>query len=100
MSRFLCILEVGGVEPKVSPTGKSSSEFDVFALSRFAYASRDVRGVLCVRRRARDSSMGRVQSEGPEILWRPSRFHGFVLLILLRVCPGPRVKIMYRRLGV
>ena len=44
-----------GVEPKVSPTGKSSSEFDVFALLRFKYASRDVRdvrGVPCVRRRA------------------------------------------------
>ncbi len=26
--------EVGGVKPKVPPTGKSSSEFDVFALSR------------------------------------------------------------------
>ena len=55
-------MEVGGVEPKVSPTGKSSSEFDVFALSRFAYASRDVRdvrGVPCVRRRARDRSITR-----------------------------------------
>ena len=63
-------MEVGGVEPKVSPTGKSSSEFDVFALSRFAYASRDVRdvrGVPCVRRRARDRSIGRDRSEGPEI---------------------------------
>ena len=52
--------EVGGVEPKVSPTGNSSSEFDVFALSRYAYASRDVRdvrGVPCVRRRARDRSI-------------------------------------------
>ena len=54
--------EVGGAKPKVSPTGKSSSEFDVFALSRFAYASRDVRdvrGVPCVRRRARDRSITR-----------------------------------------
>ena len=32
-----------------SPTGKSSSAFDVFALSRFAYASRDVRDVRDVR---------------------------------------------------
>ena len=41
--------EVGGVKPKVSPIGKSSSEFDVFALSRFAYASRDARDVCDVR---------------------------------------------------
>jgi len=41
--------EVGGVKPKVPPTGKSSSEFDVFALSRYAYASRDVRDVRACR---------------------------------------------------
>ena len=46
------VSEVGGAKPKVSPTGKSSSEFDVFALSRFAYASRDVRDVSCVTCRA------------------------------------------------
>ncbi len=39
------VLEVGGVIPKVSPTGSSSSEFDVFALSR--YASRDISCVTC-----------------------------------------------------
>ena len=48
--------EVGGVKPKVPPTGKSSSEFDVFALAHDAHASREVRDgrdVPCVRRRAR-----------------------------------------------
>ena len=73
-------LEVGGVMPKVSPTGNSSSEFDVFALSRYAYASRDVRDVRdvpCVRRRARDRSIGRVRSEGPEIRLRLRRSGGF-----------------------
>ena len=87
-TKALPLLEVGGVEPKVSPTGKSSSEFDVFALSRFAYASRDVRdvrGVPCVRRRARDRSIGLDRSEGPEIrlrLRRSARI--FLLLLLLR----------------
>ena len=54
--------EVGGAKPKVSPTGNSSSEFDVFALSRYAYASRymrDVRDMPCMRRRARDRSITR-----------------------------------------
>ena len=37
------------VKPKVPPTGKSSSEFEVFALSRYAYASRDVRDVRACR---------------------------------------------------
>ena len=41
--------EVGGVKPKVPLTGKASSEFDVFALSRYAYASRDVRDVRACR---------------------------------------------------
>ena len=51
-----------------SPTGNSSSEFDVFALSRFAYASRDMRDVRAVRAtsRVRDRSIGRGQSVGPD----------------------------------
>ena len=67
-------------------TGKSSSEFDVFALSRFAYASRDVRdvrGVPCVRRRARDRSIGRDRSEDPEIGLRLRRSGPIFLLLLL-----------------
>ena len=51
--------EVGVAKPKVSLTGNSSSEFDVFVLSRFAYASRDVSGVSCVRCRARGRSRAR-----------------------------------------
>ena len=82
-----------GVKTEGSPTGKSSSEFDVFALSRFEYASRDVcdaHVVLCVRRGARDRSIGRVRSEGPEIDLRLGRFQGFVLLfLLLRVSQSP-----------
>jgi len=35
------VSEVGGVKPQVPPSGKSSSELDVFALSRYAYASRE-----------------------------------------------------------
>ena len=80
--------EVGRVEPKVSPTGKLSFEFDVFALSRFAYASRDVRdvrGVPCVRRRARDRSIGRDRSEDPEIGLRLRRSGRIFLLLLLVV---------------
>ena len=86
------VSEVGGVEPKVSPTGKSSSEFDVFALSRYACAShgvRDVRGVPCVRRRARDRSIGRDRSEDPEIGLRLSR-SGRIFLLLC-CCSAARV---------
>ena len=73
--------------PKVSPNGKSSSEFDVFALSRYAYASRDVRDVRdvpCVRRRARarDRSIGRGRSEDPEIRLRLRQFRRIFLLLL------------------
>ena len=80
------MLEVGGVKPKVPPTGKSSSEFDVFALSRYAYASRDVRDVRDVRacrarRRARDRSIGRDRSDGPEIRLRLRR-SGRIFLLL------------------
>ena len=59
-----------------SPTGKSSSEFDVFALSRFAYASRgvrEVRGVPCVRRRARATDQSLGERIWPEIVLRPRR---------------------------
>ena len=80
------ISEVGGVKPKVPPTGKSSSEFDVFALSRFAYATRDVRdvrGAPCERRRACDRSIGRDWSEGPEIGLRLRRFGRIFLLLPL-----------------
>ena len=85
--------KLGGAKPKVSPTGKSNSEFDVFALSRFAYASRDVRdvrGVPCVRRRARDRSIGRDRSEDPEIGLRLSR-SGRIFLLLLLLCSAARV---------
>ena len=41
-----------------------------------------MRDVPCVRRRARDRSIGRVRSEGPEILWWLGRFRDFVLLLL------------------
>ena len=51
--------EVGGVEPKVPPTGNSSSEFDVFALSRYAYAPRDVRACVRATSRARQINRGR-----------------------------------------
>ena len=92
---ILSLSEVGGVKPKVSPTGNSSSEFDVFALSRHACASRDVRdvrGVPCVRRRARDRSIGRVRSEGPEIRLRLRRSGRiFLLLLLLLLLGGARV---------
>ena len=53
--------EVGGVEPKVPPTGNSSSEFDVFALSRYRVTR--TRRVTCVRAcdvaRARQSNRAR-----------------------------------------
>ena len=81
---FCNLSEFGNVIPKVSPNGKSSSEFDVFALSRYAYASRDVRDVRdvpCVRRRARDRSIGRVRSEGPEIGLSLRRFRRNFLLL-------------------
>ena len=86
--------EVGGAKPKVSPTGKSSSEFDVFALSRFAYASRDVRdvhGVPCVRRRARQINGVRVQSGGGSQIFFPwlGRFRENVLLLLLLLSSRP-----------
>ena len=86
----VCVSEVGGAKPKVSPTGKSSSEFDVFALSRFANAPRDVRGVLCVRHRARDRSIGRDRSEGPEIGLRLMR-SGWIFLLLLLLLPRTRL---------
>ena len=57
-----CYIGVGGGKTEGSPNGNSSSEFDVFALSRYVYASRDVRDVRdvsCVRRRARDRSITR-----------------------------------------
>ena len=84
-------LDVGGVEPKVSPTGNSSSEFDVFALSRYAYASRDVRA--CVRRRARDRSIGRDRSKGPEIRLRLGR-SGRIFLLLVPCTRVPRPEDM------
>ena len=56
---------------------------------------RVVRDVPCVRRRARDRSIGRVRSESPEILlWlrRSGRIFLLLLLLLLllRACPVSR----------
>ena len=53
--------------------------------SRYAYASRDVRDVRdvpCVRRRARDRSIGRGRSEDPEIRLRLRQFRRIFLLFL------------------
>ena len=99
MSIHCSASEVGGVIPKVSPTGNSSSEFDVFALSRYAYASRDVRDVRdvpCVRRRARDRSIGRVRSEGPEIRLRLRQSGRIFLLLLLLLLGGLRASRVSR----
>ena len=61
---------------------------------RYAYASRevrDVRGVPCVRRRARDRSIGRDRSEGPEIGLRLRRSGRIFLLLLLVLLPHTRL---------
>ena len=66
----------------IPPTGNVGFRFVSF---------RAVRDVSCVRRRARDRSIGRVRSESPEILWwlrRSGRI--FLLLLLIRACPVSR----------
>ena len=44
---YIYVSEFVGVRPKGSPDGNSSSEFDVFALSLYTYASRAVSCVTC-----------------------------------------------------
>ena len=62
------ILEVGGIKPKVPRPGirVPSSTSSRYRVKRM----RDVRDVPCVRRRARDRSIGRGRSEGLEIRLR------------------------------
>ena len=61
------MIGVWGCKTEGPPSGNSSSEFDIFGSSRYAYASRDVRA--CVRQinRARSVQGSRNQAEARAI---------------------------------